>query len=473
MASAAVVFLVIAGVIALGYATGRMNAATSFPDVAMLLLIGLALGPLNRILSDAGLGSMTLAEALHPDILARAAPYISGIALVVILFDAGLSMEIRLVRKSLGPAAAIAFPVFLVTVAAIASVGYWVFGMPAMVALVLGVALSNVGQTVSSALLRRMRLDDQTRAIGLVEMALYDIVSIPILVSLFQFASGDGSGASQYGEGLRGFAQIASVSLLVGAGAGFTWLLALRKLYGHPHSYMLTLAALLTVYAVTEELGGAGAVSVLLFGLCIGNRAGLLRRIFRTVRPEGEEIKVQAFHEEVTFLIRTLFFLFLGLSFTLGLEDRWPVDSPLGILDPLANKASLFALGAALVIVALPLARAAVIPVVTPGQPQRRGLIPVFGHGLGTAVLATLPFVWHDFEEGTPFHAAFAPWEPVFVNLAFLVILLSVLGSGVLVFLGERRRKDPPAKSGGDRGPHDKHEAAARKPAPPAKAKQA
>lgn len=441
MASTATVFLAIAGVVAVGYAAGRVTAATRFPDVALLLLLGLLVGPVNRQLAARGQGWEAMAEALDPAVLREVAPLVSGLALVVILFEAGLSMELRLMRKSLGPALRVALPVFTLTVACIAAVGHWLYGMPPLVALALGVALSNVGQTVSSAILRRMHLDEQTRAVGLVEMALYDIVSVPLLVSIFLFAGGTSSDAAAWGEGLRGFVRIASLSLVLGAGAGIGWAFALQRLRGHPHSYMLTLAVVLGLYTLTEALGGAGAVSVLLFGLLVGNRASLVRRLRRKAPREEAETRVQAFHEEVTFLIRTVFFLFLGVAFTVGLHDQWPVDSPLPFLDVLRHRAALFGLGAALVIVALPLARAVAIPLVA-GRRHRplRGLIPVFGHGLGTAVLATLPFVWQEFRPGTPFHAAFAPWQPVFVNLAFLVILVSVLGTSVLVFLAERQR---------------------------------
>jgi potassium/hydrogen antiporter len=438
VASAALAFLAAAAVIAVGYAAGRLAQATRFPDVPALLLVGLALGPVNRALLGYGYGSPALADALAPERLLDVAPFVSGLALVVILFEAGLGMEARQIRSSLGPALRIAFPVLIVSSGAVAAVGHWVFGMPPVVAVVLGVALSNVGQTVSTALLRRMDLDGRTRSIGLVEMALYDVISVPILVSLFHIAGGTADGGELWGTALRGFAQTASISLVVGGAAGVLWVSALGRLHGHPHSYMLTMAILLAVYAATEELGGAGAVSVLLFGLLVGNRASLLRLLRRRSVPEGEEAKVQEFHEEVAFVVRTAFFLFLGLSFTLGLRDQWPVDSPLPALSALDHQAALFGIGAALVLVALPLGRALVIPAVSGGHREWRGLVPVFGHGLGTAVLATLPFAWHDFRPGTAFHDSFAPWQPVFVNLAFIVILGSVLFSGLLVFVAHR-----------------------------------
>lgn len=460
MTATPTVFLGVAAVIAVGYATGRLAAAKRFPDVALLLVLGLLVGPVNRALTTRGYGSAGLADAFAPEVLQGAAPLVSGVALVVILFEAGMSLDLRLVRASLGPAIRIALPVFLLTVAAILAVGRWVYGMPLLVALAFGVALSNVGQTVSSALLRRMHIDDGTRAVGLVEMALYDIISVPLLVSIFLFTGGDSQDA--WREGLQGFARISSISAFLGAAFGFTWVLALRRLRGHPHSYMLTLAALLTLYAVTEILGGAGAVSVLIFGLFVGNRESLLKPRPQDADLAGEEIKVAAFHEEVTFLVRTLFFLFLGASFVIGLQDQWPVASPLAPLAVLEGRAALFGLGAILVLAALPLARAIGVPLGAGRRKELRALVPVFGHGLGTAVLATLPFVWHDFHEGTAFHAAFAPWEPVFVNIAFLVILVSVLGSGLLVFIAERRAPGGAAATAATAPP-----AAPAAPAPP------
>ncbi len=441
MAAAATIFLAVAVVITVGYLAGRLARASQVPEIALLLVLGLALGPGNRVLADRGWGSTTLADALDPGMLDNVAPLVSAIALVTILFEAGLGLDLRQAGRSLGPASLIAFPVLLLTSAAIAAIGHWIFGMPSVVAIVLGVALSNVGQTVSNTLLRRLATDDATRAIGLVEMALYDILSVPILVALFLVAGGV-EGTSPWQESVRSFAGTTSISLLVGATGGFGWLFALARLQGHPHSYMLTMAALLATYGITEQLDGAGAVSVLLFGLIVGNRASILRR-GRQAPQEGEEIKVQAMHEEVSFLVRTVFFLFLGLSFALGLRDRWPVTSGLPGLDRLGNTVGLFAVGTALVLVTIPLVRALVVPLVAGRRhPERRALVPIFAHGLGTAVLATLPFVWRDFVPGTAFHALFAPWEPVFVNLAFLVILISVLGSSALVFLAERTRPE-------------------------------
>jgi potassium/hydrogen antiporter len=443
MAEVATVFFAVAGITFLGFVASRLFERTGFPDIPVLLAVGLLLGPVNRLAAREGAGIQALADTITPDLLRDVGPYISGLALVVILFDSGLKLDFLGFRRSLGFAFLHTMPIFLLTVAGLAAIGHYVLGMPTLVAVVLGVAFSNVGQTVSAAILRSMRIGDDTRSVGLVEMAIYDTISIPILVALFALA--DGTGGEALGSSLRGFAQLLSISLVFGGAAGILWILALESLGEHPNAYMLTLAVLLSLYAANHVAGGSGAVSVLLFGLILGNRAGILR-ILRRPKPSLGSERVQSFHDEITFLVRTVFFLFLGMSFRLDLAGEWPVATAIPVLDALNHRGSLFALGVAAILAWFVAARWLAITAISARiRPETKRLIPVFGHGLGTAVLATLPFVALQYTPGTAFHALFSPWEPVFLNAAFVLILGSVALSSVFVWLQERRGRGRPA----------------------------
>jgi cell volume regulation protein A len=434
MAPVAAVFLAIAALTYAGFAAGRFFERTRFPDVPILLGLGMALGPLNRWAVQNGVGSAALARALDPAVLHQAAPFIAALALVVLLFDSGMELDFAAFRRSLGPAFVHTLPILLLTVLGVAVLGHMVLGIPILVAVLLGVALVNVDQAVSSGVLSRMDLPDNLRAIYFVEMALYDLISIPLLISLLQFAVGVESGAG-LAAFARSFASLLSISVLVGVAGGIAWVFALRGLKGHANSYMLTFATTLGVYGASEFLGGSGALSILLFGLAVGNRTTILRRWARLRAIDTEHEKVQSFHDEITFLVRTLFFLYLGITFSLGAEARWPVVSPLPLLDQLGNGA-LFALAAVLVLSVLVVARW--FPIATMAaamrKPERKLLFPVFGRGLDTAVLATLPFLTASFVVGTAYYDTFAPWQPVFVDLALLTILGTVLISSLLVW---------------------------------------
>ena len=455
MAPVAAVFLAIAALVYAGFAAGRFFERTRFPDVPILLGLGLVLGPLNRFAVSRGWGSDALAEALDPAALASAAPFIAALALVVLLFDSGMELDFLAFRRSLGPAFIHTLPILLLTVLGIAVLGHYVLGIPILVAVLLGVALVNVDQAVSSGVLSRLELREDLRAMYFVEMALYDLIAIPLIVSLLTFAEG-----AEAGLGLASFAQnfggMVIVSVFVGVAGGIAWIFALRGLKGHAHSYMLTFATTLGVYGTSEFLGGSGDMSILLFGLAVGNRTAILRRFANLRAVDTEHVKVQSFHDEVTFLVRTLFFLYLGISFSIGKEARWPVASPLPGIDHLGS-GLLFVAATLLVLSVLVLARWFPVTAMAAAKhdPNRKALFPVFGRGLDTAVLATLPFVAGAFVPGTPYYETFAPWQPVFVDLALLTILLTVFVSSLLVWQYERggpdsvsaTRRKPAAKS--------------------------
>ncbi|HUR24578.1 MAG TPA: cation:proton antiporter [Candidatus Thermoplasmatota archaeon] len=438
MAPVAAVFLAIAALVYAGFAAGRFFERTRFPDVPILLGLGLLLGPFNRWGVSHGWGSESLAAALDPAVLADAAPFIAALALVVLLFDSGMELDFLAFRKSLGPAFLHTLPILLLTVLGIAVLGHYVLGIPILVAVVLGVALVNVDQAVSSGVLSRLELREDLRAMYFVEMALYDLISIPLIVSLLKFAEGAGSGIG-LATFAQGFGGMVIVSIFVGVAGGIAWIFALRGLKGHAHSYMLTFATTLGVYGASEFLGGSGAMSILLFGLAVGNRTAILRRFAHLQRIDTEHVKVQSFHDEVTFLVRTLFFLYLGIGFSIGREARWPVTSPLPLLDSVGT-GPLFVVATLLVLSILVLARWFPVTAMAAAtdDPHRRALFPVFGRGLDTAVLATLPFVAGAFVEGTLYHDTFAPWQPVFIDIALLTILLTVFVSSMLVWQYER-----------------------------------
>lgn len=442
MSDVAIIFLAVAALTFAGFGAGRFFQRTRFPDIPLLLGLGLLLGPVNRWAVLHGWGFHELAGAFDPASLRAATPLIAGLALVVLLFDSGMQLDFVTFRRSLGTAFVHTMPIAILTVGGITLVGHYLLGMPMVVGAALGIALTNVDQSVSSGVLKHLRITDEQRSIYFVEMTLYDLISIPILVALIRGASGLDSGFGA-AETVRSFAAMASISFAVGLAAGLPWIYALRKLQNHPNSYMLTFVTTLAVYGASELLQGSGALSILLFGLIVGNRTAILRRYGHLRDIDHEHEKVQAFHDEITFFVRTLFFLFLGISFSLGPASSWPVRSPIPGLASLGAGA-MFAVATGVILTTIVLARYLPIRLASLRKPERKALFPVFGRGLDTAVLATLPFLAAAYAEGKGYYLTFSPWEPVFVNLALLTILLTVLVSSLCAFLFDRGQPEPP-----------------------------
>jgi cell volume regulation protein A len=101
----------------------------------------------------------------------------------------------------------------------------------------------------------------------------------------------------------------------IGAAVGFFWIWMLKLLEKEAYSDIATLALVFLFYFVVEALHGSGVIFALVFGLILGNGVSVARlfRIKRTV--ESTEI-MKRFHSQISFLIKTFFFIYLGLMIT-------------------------------------------------------------------------------------------------------------------------------------------------------------
>jgi Na+:H+ antiporter len=84
---------------------------------------------------------------------------------------------------------------------------------------------------------------------------------------------------------------------------------------GKKLAYMLTLAAILITFGSVRVLGGSGSIAVLVIGLVLGN-ADTLTGFLRIKGSLQVDQSIRFLHEEVTFFIRTFFFVYLGMMFS-------------------------------------------------------------------------------------------------------------------------------------------------------------
>jgi len=84
----------------------------------------------------------------------------------------------------------------------------------------------------------------------------------------------------------------------------------------------MTIAALFVAYIVSEEMGGpgAGSIAALAFGMTLTNYPLLAKRFGLRENVRVEMRRLRSFHEEITFLVKSFLFLFVGLEITLNAE---------------------------------------------------------------------------------------------------------------------------------------------------------
>jgi len=118
-------------------------------------------------------------------------------------------------------------------------------------------------------------------------------------------------------EGFKDIVYVFMVAILVGFGVGVLWVQILDVARNRPFNYIMTIAMLFMSYIFGEQIGGpgAGALSGLVFGVTMTNYPLFASRFNLKQNVRVEKRRLRAFYEAITFLIKSLLFLFVGLQF--------------------------------------------------------------------------------------------------------------------------------------------------------------
>jgi cell volume regulation protein A len=112
-------------------------------------------------------------------------------------------------------------------------------------------------------------------------------------------------------------------SSLFGILIGLFWTRILDDIRESGLNYMLTLAVLLPSYILSERLigEGGGAMTALTFGLAITNYRYIAEKVGMNENIRIDSKKLREFHEEVTFFIKSFFFVYIGMIVTLSIGN--------------------------------------------------------------------------------------------------------------------------------------------------------
>jgi len=308
------IFLVGSMAIFLGFVSDYMFRRYKAPDVLILITFGIALGP-----GITGLVSTNLAETIS-----GLTPYVAALALSIIMFQAGMGLKIREVLTSFSRALVLTVLAFVASVAMVAAVGFIALGWGIGDSLLLGAILGGTSGAVVIPLVNNLRVSSRLKTVLTLESAITDVLVIVLAMSIIGVM---GTGDADLGKAASTILIAFLVSSCIGVIAGFVWLQVLSTyLSGQPFSYMVTLAMLLGVYAVTEMMvngTGGGAIAALTFGLTLANGGEVAKVIRHDIRSYVCDEKITMLHDEISFFVRTFFFIYLGIvvtTITIGLD---------------------------------------------------------------------------------------------------------------------------------------------------------
>ncbi len=352
----------------LGFFGNLFSARTGFPEMLFLIFLGFLLGPIFNVFNPT--------EALW------IAPYLATLALVFIMFDGGVAMDIYSVLRETPRALFLAVLSFALSVLVVACFARVAFGFNPYQALLLGAMCGGSSSIVVLSLTKRIKERSGYATLVELESTVTDVLCVVVALMMLDFIV---MGGASYAGAVRAIAQKFSIGAVVGIALGIVWLWALRWFSNQPYAYMLTLGYVLLAYLASESLGGSGALCCLLLGLVLGNEGQVYRIVGLRRRKRVVEEGLLRFEEEFAFLVRSLFFVYLGVI--------------AAVFEPL-----IIALGVLLSLILLA-TRFFAVYLATAGSPFVRHRIPIsimYSRGLSAAVLATLP-LHYGLEEATTY----------------------------------------------------------------------
>jgi cell volume regulation protein A len=301
MVDASLVFGVVAGIIIIGFAGEFFFKKTGIPIFIFLILMGIILGPILNLFPR---------ENLIP-----ALALFAELTLLMVLFYGGMGLKSASVLAGGGRAFIQTIIYVFSSIILIGMLGTVVFKWDILQSFIFASMIG--GETTAAVVIplsRSMKLSETTTAFLTIESALNSIFSIVIF---FAFANVYITGGSSWLASIANIIPQFSVGIVFGTLLSFAWIFILHRFQKQKFTYVLTLGLVLATYSLTSELGGSGNLAVIVFGIILGNYYFVNRLFKKQINIDSLQKQLGEFHEEISFLMETLFFVFLGLTFVI------------------------------------------------------------------------------------------------------------------------------------------------------------
>jgi len=298
IAEAHVILLAAGVVIFLGVAGEAFFKKTGIPDVAFLMILGVIIGPVFGL--------------IQPEAVIQVVPYFAALALIIIMFDGGLNLDIKHVVKTAHFSVTLAVLGFVLSVVMISIAAHFALGWAWLDSILLASIVGGSSSAIVFGLVRNIKISEETKSMLSFESALTDILATIVAFILFEAVLAGHFDIQTLQETIG---RAVVVGLVLGFGVGIPWMYVSTKLGNAQHAYMLTLGVLFVLFFLANSFGESGALTALVFGLMLGNKNHLAKILrFKLPRIELDDPT----HNQLTFLVRSFFFVFVGLMASFG-----------------------------------------------------------------------------------------------------------------------------------------------------------
>ena len=295
-------------ILAFGSAFGLLAQKLKVPDVAVFLLVGMALGP-----EVGGLVDIRPDSALNQIILIFGSCYI--------LFDGGASLRLKVLKEVWITIVVLATVGVLITAAITAVTAAYVFSLPFIVALLLGAVLASTDPATLVPVFKQVKIKDRVAQTVMSESAFNDAMGAIVTFTVLGVAMGQGEFSA--GAALIDLATQAGIGLVAGGVLGYmAVLLIAHEKYAFLQEYapVVTLMAVIGAYLGADGLHASGFMAVFVFGIVLGNKD-----VFGFAMDSGEQEKMEDFVATTALVMRMFIFILLGAQVDFALMNKYLV----------------------------------------------------------------------------------------------------------------------------------------------------
>ena len=326
------VLVAIALIIIIGYISAAIFRKTRVPELLILMLIGIFLVHILNVV-----------PGNYLQVLRSLAPLFGSLALIVIMFNG--SKELKISDPSLRSWRGISLGIIdnLISIAVVSVFMNYVLGWPWIYGIILGTILGETTNIVVIPFIRKVKLSRKMFGAMFTETIINSLVAIAIFSLLLTLINHQSVTPLSFTIYIFDYLSFAAV---VGLIASFVWLFA-SKFLSIAREYVAILAVAILIYGFVDIFNGAAIISVMIFGIVIGNEE-IFREIYQkltarkdeksesdTRAPQATEKEsdqksvskvrddtagVKEVEKELEFLISTFFFVFMGMITVLSVQ---------------------------------------------------------------------------------------------------------------------------------------------------------
>ena len=293
--------IVISLIILIGYISEIVFRLTRLPEVLILMGIGILLGPVLGLLPQA-----------YVSVLRGLTPLFGSLALVMIMFNGGKIIKLRKSSVIDSTGYVLAFADTILPGIIIGIFMWLVFQWPLIYGLLLGVILGETSVIMVLPLLKKIKIESRMYNIIAIENTFNSVFSILIFYLLLVPIEGSALSVPAY---IQYSVSYISIAIMVGLGAGLGWLLV-QNIFKGARGYLASIAIAILLYGFVDFFNGAAVVAVLIYAVIIGNSKAVNR--FLKFSRGNETTRAGTAEKDMEFLVRTFFFVLIGIIATLS-----------------------------------------------------------------------------------------------------------------------------------------------------------